>query len=109
KRTNPVRNIDHVVHGAAGEEVLVAARESNDFVGEDGSNNEVDVGFCNKFVDLHVHVAVLQQTTSQSGNLSSFDGAEGNNGLWVVPIVVEHGCFGEALFDGSGRNTQELC
>ena len=88
ERPHPVRDVDDVVHGAAGEEVLIAARESHDFVGEHGADDKVDVRFDDVAIDVHAHGNIRKQPARELGDRVGTDLAEVGDLLVVVPFVV---------------------
>lgn len=104
QRAYPVGDVDDVVDGAAREEVLVAAGHADDFVREHWPDHQVDVGFCDQLVDLHVHGPVFEEPVGQAGNFLGGHGAERGDRVRVLPIMVHD----LRLREPRQRRTQQL-
>ena len=86
---HPVGHVDDVVHGATGEEVLVATGEAHHLVGEHRAHDQVHVGLHAQLVDLHAHGGVGQQSGGELADPLSGDLAQVRDLLGVVPGVVD--------------------
>jgi hypothetical protein len=91
----PVEEINDILAGDAGEQVLVAAGEADDFVGEDRADDHQEIVIVDHAVagDIHVHFEAalgdiadfLARETSDAGDM-----------LGVFPLVVEEAGLGIA-------------
>ncbi len=88
---HPVGHVDDVVHGAAGEEVLVPAGEADHLVREHGgADDEVHIALDAQAVDLHAHRGgVGEQPAGQARDLLRGDLAEVRDLVLVVPGMVD--------------------
>ncbi len=84
----PMKEVQQLRTGDAGEEILVASGEAGHFVREDGPQDEGDVASVNAGVDPHGHV----KRESPLGNLRSLRRRELTQSAQrrvAIPIVVE--------------------
>ncbi len=103
-----MRNIDDIVDRAAREKVLITTGHTHNLVREDGADHQVHVRLGDQLVDLHVHRPVGEQALGQPLNLFRRDGAQGGNGIRVLPIMVEDLRLREAGLQLAGAHTQQL-
>ena len=80
--------VDDIAAGDAGEEIFVAARKPHDLVREGGAAYNDVVVFGDQLVDAHGHV-FFQGAPGQFLDLGRGDGADGGQGVVLVPGVVD--------------------
>ena len=85
---DPVRDVDHLLPGDTGKEVLVAAAEADHLVREDGADHDRQFCLGNEPVDPHLDAAIGEQSVGQFGDAAGRDGAEGGERLRAPELVV---------------------
>ena len=103
---DPVRKIDQLRTRDAGKEILVAAREADDFVGKDRSDHNCHVGLGNMAIDAHLYRGVGHQSASQLAEPLSADEPQRREGFGPPGLVVEDRPAGIAGLAGSRGKAQ---
>ena len=88
ERAEPVEEVEDLGACDAGEEVFVAAAESGDFVRENGPDDAEEVVFEDAFVDGHFDF-LAHEAAGDGFDVVGGDGAEGDEGVGVGPVVIE--------------------
>ena len=88
QRADPVRHVDDVRAGDAGEEILVPAAEADDFVREDRPADDELIVIVNQLVDRDIHF-LSQQAVGDTADLLGGDVADSLQRPGLVPLVVE--------------------
>ena len=92
----PVRDVDDVLPGNTGEEVLVATRDPHHLVREDRAHDQGEVVLDHRSVEQHRDIH-RQPPLGQLGEPGGRDGAEVRERRRVPPLVVEHRHAGVGL------------
>jgi len=98
ERAEPVREVDDVRAGDAGEEILVAARKADDFVREDRSADDDPVVIEDAPVERHGH-RFFEPPAGELRDLGRGNFADRGEGRGVGPFVVEDPALARAAVD----------
>lgn len=96
ERSEPVEEVEDLRAGDAWEEVFVASREADDFVGKDRSDDEEDVVVGDVAIDFDGDGFGHQPAGDFAGFLRG-EVSEKGEGLGVVPLVIEESGLSEEL------------